>query len=251
MAQRLIRLHEYGWRRDTPDQRDYLYESKIEVLPSKIDLRSTCPVVYDQDKLGSSTGQAISGLVHFILNKNNPHKVVQPSALFIYYHGRVIENSINEDAGIEIRNGIKGLMKLGICPEHYCPHVISKFKKKPAKLAYRNIVSHNFDKYLKINQTEHDLKSCLNDGYPFVFGMGVYDSFETNDVAINGIVPLPSIQERLLGGYAVCCVGYDDESKQFIIRASRGSDWGIEGHFMLPYDYILNANLAADFWTIR
>lgn len=251
MAQRLLRLHEYGWRRDRPDQRDFRFKPTIEVLPTQVDLRQGCPVAYDQDKLGSSTGQAISGLMHYVLRKKNPHAAVQPSALFIYYHGRVIENSINEDAGLEIRNGIKGLMQYGICPEQYCPHVISKFKKKPAKIAFNNVIPHNIDKYLRIDQVEHDLKSCLREGFPFVFGMGVYESFETEEVGRTGIVPLPNIQERLLGGYAVCGVGYDDDEKKFIVRASRGSDWGIEGYFMLPYDYVLNVNLAADFWTIR
>jgi C1A family cysteine protease len=252
MAQRLLRLYEYGWRRDKPDQRDLKYHPGIEVLPVKVDLRSdVSPVVYDQSKLGSSTGQAIAGLLHFFYSKNNTHKSFQPSALFIYYHGRVIENSISEDSGIEIRNGIKSLFRWGICPEHYCPHIVTNFKKKPDKLSYRNTIPHGIEKYLRINQVEHDLKSCLREGYPFVFGMGVYESFETEEVARTGKVPLPDMQERMLGGYAVCCVGYDDEERVFIARASRGSEWGIEGHFKISYEHVLNANLAADFWTFR
>ncbi|MFZ1978114.1 MAG: peptidase, partial [Bacteroidota bacterium] len=27
--------------------------------------------------------------------------------------------------------------------------------------------------------------------------------------------------------------------------------WGIKGYFTIPYDYLLDDNLANDFWTIR
>ncbi|HET6989863.1 MAG TPA: C1 family peptidase, partial [Bacteroidia bacterium] len=43
----------------------------------------------------------------------------------------------------------------------------------------------------------------------------------------------------------------DDTSKRFIVRNSWNTDWGQKGYFTIPYDYLLNANLSDDFWTIR
>jgi C1A family cysteine protease len=62
---------------------------------------------------------------------------------------------------------------------------------------------------------------------------------------------MPSRGEEVVGGHAVLVVGYDDAQKRFIVRNSWGSEWGMGGHYTLPYDYIVNPDLATDFWTIR
>ena len=95
------------------------------------------------------------------------------------------------------------------------------------------------------------MKQCLAEGYPFVFGFSVYESFESPAVAKSGKLNLPKAGEKQLGGHAVMAVGYDDATKRFLIRNSWGSDWGLKGCFTMPYDYAANANLADDFWTLR
>jgi C1A family cysteine protease len=35
------------------------------------------------------------------------------------------------------------------------------------------------------------------------------------------------------------------------MRNSYGADWGMQGHFWLPYPYALDPKLAGDFWTLR
>ncbi|WP_235430317.1 hypothetical protein [Xanthomonas sp. MUS 060] len=37
----------------------------------------------------------------------------------------------------------------------------------------------------------------------------------------------------------------------FRIRNSWGGELGDKGYFLIPYDYLLNPQLAADFWVIR
>ena len=79
----------------------------------------------------------------------------------------------------------------------------------------------------------------------------VYASFESPEVAKTGIVPMPSTNEQVVGGHAVMAVGYDDSTREFIVRNSWGTTWGIKGYFMMPYAYLMDTNLADDFWTIR
>jgi C1A family cysteine protease len=62
---------------------------------------------------------------------------------------------------------------------------------------------------------------------------------------------MPAPTEKSIGGHAVMAVGYDDSQNWFIVRNSWGVGWGIEGYFTLPYAYLLEQNLASDFWTIR
>jgi C1A family cysteine protease len=95
------------------------------------------------------------------------------------------------------------------------------------------------------------MRQCLAEGYPFVFGFSVYTAFESPAVAQTGVLNLPVTGEKQLGGHAVCAVGYDDTAKTVLVRNSWGADWGMDGYFTIPYDYISNNNLADDFWTLR
>lgn len=95
------------------------------------------------------------------------------------------------------------------------------------------------------------MQGCLAEGYPFVFGFTVYESFESDIVAQTGNVPMPSTGETVKGGHAVVAVGYNDEQRVFIVRNSWGNNWGLNGYCLMPYEYLLTAHLTNDFWTIR
>ena len=45
--------------------------------------------------------------------------------------------------------------------------------------------------------------------------------------------------------------GYDESQQHFIVRNSWGPKWGMGGYFTMPYAYLTDDNLAADFPTIR
>jgi len=243
----------YGWKRDLPDFRDFDYKPNKETLlslPAKVNLRPMCPPIYDQGQLGSCTANAIGAAFEFELLKQ---KIIDftPSRLFIYYNERVIEGSVNADSGAQIRDGIKSINKQGVCTETSWPYIITKFKSKPVTKCYTEALKNKLISYHSINNDLNTMKACLADGFPFVFGFSVYDSFESPEVAKTGTVKLPLKTEKLLGGHAVCAVGYDDTLQRFIVRNSWGVAWGKVGYFTMPYAYLTNAKLASDFWTIR
>jgi len=242
-----------GWVPDIPDQRDHLYAVPSHVmakLPSKVDLRKQCPPVYDQGQLGSCTANAIAGAIEFDQIKQKL-KVFMPSRLFIYYNERVMEHTVNSDSGAMIRDGIKSVNKIGACSETLWPYDINQFTIKPSKAAYDDAAKHTAVSYQRLVPNLNQLKGCLADGFPFVFGFSVYDGFESQEVSKTGELNLPTPKEQLLGGHAVLAVGYDDKINRFIVRNSWGSKWGKKGYFTMPYSYITNTNLADDFWTIR
>jgi len=121
----------------------------------------------------------------------------------------------------------------------------------PPVLAYREAEKHQAIRYRRLTPTLRQLKGCLAEGYPFVFGFSVYESFESAAVARTGKVPLPAKDERSLGGHAVLATGYDDRRQHFIVMNSWSAAWGAKGYFTLPYSYATNADLADDFWTVR
>jgi C1A family cysteine protease len=149
-----------------------------------------------------------------------------------------------------IRDGIKTLKKQGVCSETHWPYIISKFTIKPSPKCYKEAMKRQITSYHRI-LTLDDMRACLADGFPFVFGFTVYESFESQEVASTGFVQMPQFNERVLGGHAVLAVGYDDAQRRFIVRNSWGTDWGQKGYFTMPYEYLANRNLADDLWTIR
>jgi C1A family cysteine protease len=244
-----------GWKPDLPDIRDEIAAPpevvKITHLPPKVDLRETgfMPPVYDQSQLGSCTANGIAAALDFDRKKQGLD-FLTPSRLFIYYNERALEGTINDDAGAMIRDGIKVVNKQGACPESEWPYDIAKFKDRPTEQCYTDGLLDTALKYQRVLRSLVAFKAQLADGFPFVFGFSVYDSFESDEVAKTGMVPMPDPSEQMLGGHCVKAVGYDDSIDKFICRNSWGPDWGDGGYFYMPYLYLVTRSLSSDFWTI-
>src|SRR5713101_8427056 len=174
-------IKKYGWVPDLPDHRDFLYSAPQAVLgtklPKSVDLRPQCPPVYDQEQLGSCTGNAIAGAFQFEQMKQKIANWV-PSRLFIYYNERVIEGTVSSDSGAQIRDGAKTVASQGVCPEPEWPYDITKFTQKPSAKAYADAAGDRAVSYQSLIQDLNQMKGCLASGYPFVFGFTVYESFE-------------------------------------------------------------------------
>jgi C1A family cysteine protease len=244
----------YGWVRDLPDARDVAYAAPLlrfaQGLPPVVDLRPNCPPVYDQGQLGSCTANAIGAAIQFDQQKQGTPAFV-PSRLFIYYNERVIERTVSQDAGAQIRDGMKAVATLGAPPETDWPYDIKRFAVTPPTNAFADAKKDIVNAYTRVAQNLAQFQGCLASGYPFVFGFTVYESFESQAVANNGVMPMPAADEKVLGGHAVLAVGYDSKRRVFIVRNSWGTGWGAKGYFYMPFEYMLSAQLASDFWTVR
>lgn len=244
----------YGWIRDIPDARDFAYAAPLlrfpKGLPPSVDLRSGCAPVYDQGQLGSCTANGIAGAIEFDQRKQGNAQFT-PSRLFIYYNERAMEGTIDQDAGAQIRDGIKSVVSLGAPPESDWPYVIADFAEKPPQSAYTAALQDLVSSYARVSQTLLQMQGCLAEGYPIVVGITAYASFESQKVATTGVVPMPATGEAVVGGHCVLVVGYDNAQRVFIVRNSWGSNWGMRGYCTMPYEYLLNPQLANDFWTIR
>jgi C1A family cysteine protease len=197
------------------------------------------------------TANAIAGALEFDQMKQQLSQIFIPSRLFIYYNERVIEGTVNSDSGAMLRDGLKSVGNQGACPEDMWPYDITKFQDQPTQECYQVALQHRAIVYQRVVRDLNQMKGCLASGYPFVFGFTVYESFESQQVAQDGHVPMPQPNEQELGGHAVLAVGYDDTNQWFIVRNSWGENWGMKGYFTLPYAYLTSRGLSSDFWTIR
>ena len=244
----------YGWVPDLPDHRDIFYavpRKLARALPARVDLRTSCPPVYNQGRLHSCTAHAIAAAIQFDQVRQAGPDVFRPSRLFIYYNERALERSIHSDSGAQIRTGLKTVAKRGVCHERLWPYRARVFREKPRRKCYAEAARHPALTYHRVRRKLPALKACLASGSPFIFGFTVYESFHAKKVTRTGRAAMPVHHEKCHGGHAVLAVGYDDAQRRFIVRNSWGRHWGMRGYFTLPYDYFINRRLSQDFWTIR
>lgn len=248
-------LRKYGWKRDLPDHRDKMMiftDEHIKQNSDQVDIREKCPPIYNQSALGSCTSQAIGAAYQFDELKQGNMDEFMPSRLFIYYNERDMEGTVNLDSGAAIRDGMKSINRQGVCHESMWPYVIDQFTVKPTSECYTDGLHHKSLRYHRVKQHSQQLKAALNQGYPIIFGVSVYESFESEEAKETGKVPIPKEDEKLLGGHAILLVGYDNTERQWIFRNSWGTEWGDKGYGYLPFKYLaLKSNLASDFWVVE
>lgn len=248
----------YGWKPSLPDARDYKLRFPREQtldLPDEVDLRTTklLPSIWDQGQLGSCVPHGIGAAYSYDLAKQGQGDDFNPSRLFIYFNGRTLENTVSYDSGLTITDGAKALNKWGAPPDEDWPYDISQFTTTPPAQAFADGLNRQSVKYARVSQTVSEMQACLAAGFPIVIGFTVYESFESNEVAQTGDVPMPGKNEGVLGGHCVVVVGYTTRAGQpvWICRNSWGEDWGDGGHFYFPQAYLLDSDLSDDFWVVQ
>jgi C1A family cysteine protease len=82
-----------------------------------------------------------------------------------------------------------------------------------------------------------EIKSSLQENGPVVSGVTLYGSAMSDETVKNGRLPLAVASDHVLGGHALCLVGYNDERRELKFINSWGKDWGDHGYGYMPYDY--------------
>ncbi|MBD1901333.1 C1 family peptidase [Trichocoleus sp. DQ-A3] len=240
-----------GYRPDTKDANDKKYEAhrfQAEKLPPRVDLRHYLTPVEDQGDVGSCTGNAMAGAYEYLAMRQLG-TAGDVSRLFIYYNARSLAGEIEEDAGATLRNCIQVLRKMGACSELTWPYHPERLFHRPHDQAYEEATQFLIDDAERIDVDLYAMKHCLAEGYPFAFGLQLFDSFMREG---NKGIPMPNPErEESQGGHAMLCVGYSDKDRVFVVRNSWGAHWGDKGYCYIPYDYMTNPEYCDDCWTIR
>jgi C1A family cysteine protease len=227
-----------------------VYSTASQVaIPPVLDNSPKCSPIEDQGQTSSCTAHAIVGRLE---NLEIVEKEVftRLSRLFVYWNERDKEGDTNEDGGAMISDGVMSVCTTGVCQESLWPFNTNEMFTKPNAAAFADAVHHKGLQFHAVNQTQDDLVHCLAAGNTIVFGITVFSSMESDEVAQTGLVPMPTADDQCMGGHAVLIVGYDLKKRLFRIRNSWGPNWGDHGYFYLPFEYVLNPQLASDFFLI-
>jgi len=244
-----MKKYKFGYLKDLTDQRDKIYSAprfKTSTLPSSVSLLQYCAPVENQTTTSSCTAHGIVGNLEMLEKKNNTN-FYDISRLFVYYNTRMLSGIEDTDGGAYIRDGIKSLVRYGYCSEKLWKYDEEKVNNKPDRKSYKEAKRHLIKEYSRILNI-NDIIKCIASGYPVVFGITLYESFQSETVAKTGKIPMPKITESVIGGHCMLIIGYDKKTKMFLVRNSWGNTWGENGNCYIPFEYM---EQASDMWVIR
>jgi C1A family cysteine protease len=218
--------------------------------------RAQCSAPFNQLQTSSCTGNASAKALQLRRTlEGKPAMVSNPSRDFLYYNGRAREGTTGQDGGATIRDVGIGATEQGFCDETLWEFTDANLLVKPNQAAYQAAVKEEGAQFMWVPQSGGALlialKTALAAKDPIFFGITVYESFESAQTAKTGRVPMPQSWEQILGGHAVCMIGWNDHIKCFECANSWGSGWGDHGYFWLPYSFVEDQNLASDFGAIK
>ncbi|TAE76130.1 MAG: peptidase C1 [Bacteroidetes bacterium] len=225
-------------------------------LPSKVDMRKDMTAVESQGETNSCVANATAGAYEYLMKRHLGDDAYDVSRLFIYYNGRyfdVDEGDEIEDEGTFVESAINGLKEYGACSENMWDFDEDLVNDEPSEEAYEEA------KLFLIEDTEliplelEAWQSALAEGYPIIFGISTFNSFDSHKK--KGLIPVPTKNEsgrEEHGGHAMLCVGYSNKDEVFIVRNSWGEEWGDEGYCYIPYKYMMNPEWNdGDSWIIK
>jgi len=239
-----------GYQADRRNSKVEVFSSKrSKSLPEQVDLRPYMSAVEDQRDTNSCAANAIAGAYEYLM-KRLKGRADDVSRLFIYYNARALDGDTSLDQGTYISSCVKATKKQGLCVETTWPFNPAQILKRPAEVAYEEAQGFRLKPIpRRVEVNLEAMKNCLAEGFPFIFGLQLFGSFQK--AGSEGLVPMPDVEnDQHDGGHAMLCVGYSEPDQVFIVRNSWGRDWGEYGYCYIPYDYMTDPELNTDCWTL-
>ena len=244
-------IRQYGWKRDTVQPTRTYSVGHLPPPPTSSNNLPLMPPVWDQGQTSSCTGHGSIGAYMWRAKKQGLREVMF-SRLFAYALARITEGDLAEDAGAAIHDVVVGLAYYGVCTESLWPFTNEDVTAKPSAEAYADAIHHRVTSHESVLQDLTHIKQVLAFEGPIISGSTLFTAFESEEVAKTGVVPMPDSSQQQIGGHCYDIVDYDDKKwpDHFLCRNSWSTNWGINGYFLMPFEYILEPGLSSDLRVI-
>ena len=210
------------------------------VLPDEVDLALLNYIApRDQGPRGSCAGHATAESRELIWAKaNGMHLADRLSVAYAWARARMAEGNWPQDVGTTLADEFGVLEGFGIPPEQDMPYVADAAQPIPA-IADAAARDFRITDPCTVDMGDADgARRVLAAGLPIAIGIPVYESFEGGGT--NGLLAMPDTNsEALLGGHALCVVGYDVARRAWRVLNSWGTSWSDGGFCWMPWGYPL------------
>lgn len=235
-------------------------------MVATIDLTSNMGVQLDQSPWGACGPNTVAELDQFDERVQGlPMKLT--SRLHHYWWTRYLMGTTSTDSGVDNRSMLKAAAKYGLCSdESLWPYIDANFFQKPSAEANQAALANLIGDYAAVIQSLEQMKGCLANGRPFLFGFDVYDQIMSDEAAATGLVRDPAMFASPIGGHDVSLCGYTDVEMPGIKPGNKWpagtfrfrnhwmnsatEPWGDGGYGYISYAYTVGPH-AGDFWVIN
>jgi C1A family cysteine protease len=203
--------------------------------PASLDYTAQMQPVRDSGAEGSVDGFAVASALEYQLRVHR-HATVRISPRYLYYYARKAGGlDVNSDSGATLANAMTALATKGAVTERAWPYVAGKYAQAPPSgVAFAK----HYSAEGRPLHGPDDIKAALQRSGPVVAGMTLYESFQSPRVTATGVIPDPKPDDSVVGGHAICIVGYDDRKRLFKFENSWGPHWGDHGYGFVSYGYM-------------
>lgn len=220
--------------------------------------------VLDQGEIGDCVSH---GMVEAMAAARTIYQWAPLSFSVLYLYARTRKNimgePLTEDSGSTLVEAAAALEQFGVCEEKDWPSVSPELRYviDPDAQTDAAAAQHKLIRVYALSSLEW-VKACLTLGFPVVFGMQLYESFESDETMSTGQVVYPRDGEKELGGHCMIIFGHDDnwineadDIGAVSVRNSWGPNVGRGGNFRIPYSCLFGAEekppIADEFVTLH
>jgi len=223
-----------GWKKDKFDSRDKYHLTRFKEVPTTFSLGQYLPTVRNQGQQGACTGFGIGGnLTGTFIQLGIFTEWASPR--WIYNGARLLEGTLNIDAGAEPGDCYKWLYDNGYLLERFWKYIDHPLDTNPpSALQYNDAIKDSGFAYYRCIDGVDGIISALADSHFVSIGTPWPSPWLSNP----GKNPLPDITNntQLCGGHETFLYGYDKNKALFYGQNSWGSEWGDNGLFTMPFE---------------
>jgi hypothetical protein len=236
-----------------PRDHDYISPFMPEDLPTSLDLRPSCVGLVDQLQQGA----CVANGHYFDLARKLGGGFI-PSRQFMHNSTKVLGGYVGQ-YGVYVRDALQALSTIGVCEEHQYPYLDQANNTIPGPEIYAaakpNLIA-DYEAVIPVGpmRTEeervHRICSALNEGMIVGLGIRVTESiFSLKGRWFEHKYQVEDANHPAVGRHYMYIVGYDMDSKTFILANWWGEDYGDKGYLGLPFSVVNSSRPEA--WCTR